>query len=262
MESTVLLMTTASSGIKELDKLLGGGVPQGTQILLEVETGTGPLLFIEKWLCEGVRQKKVCFLYSFDYSAETILQKFAEFGIIPKEFFKMGKIVDFWTKGEEYVRDFSKSIITIGEPTNINRVIDIIHGIWQEYRNNFETDNGSRINLVRSATYSLSTIIMTFGFDKTYKLIKELIQVAKNENAITMDIIGLGMHTSMETKTFEFLYDAVVRLEIKEVNGEFKRYLRVVKSPIFDYETKKIPYEFMKNDIVLLKPDKKEKYTF
>jgi circadian clock protein KaiC len=211
-------MELVSSGIKELDKLLGGGVPRGTQILLEVETGTIPLLFVEKWLHEGLRQQDVCFFYSYDYSVDEILQKYKEFGIVPEEFLKKGKIVDFWTKGGEYVRDFSKHIITIGEPNNANRIMDVI--------------------------------VMTFGFEKTYKLAKEITQVAKTENAITLDVIGIGMHNSMELKTFEFLYDAVVRLETKEINGELTRYVRVFKSPILDYVTKKIPYSFKKNDLV------------
>ncbi|WP_287582299.1 ATPase domain-containing protein [Candidatus Borrarchaeum sp.] len=243
-------MELASSGIKELDKLLGGpGVPRGTQILLEVETGTSPLLFVEKWLYEGLRQKDVCFFYSYDYSVDEILRKYKEFGIVPEEFLKKGKIVDFWTKGGEYVRDFSKHIITIGEPNNANRIMDVMHGIWMWYR---EQDQGkqSKKTLVRSATSSLSTIVMTFGFEKTYKLAKEITQVAKTENAITLDVIGTGMHNPMELKTFEFLYDAVIRLETKEINGELARYLRVFKSPILDYITKKIPYGFTKNDIV------------
>jgi hypothetical protein len=65
-----------------------------------------------------------------------------------------------------------------------------------------------------------------------------------------LDVIGIGMHNPMELKTFEFLYDAVIRLETKEVNGELARYLRVFKSPILDYITKKIPYGFTKNDVV------------
>ncbi len=246
----------ASSGIKELDKLLGGGVPRGTQILLEADTGTGSLLFIEKWLYEGVQQKEVCFLYSFDHSAETILQKFEGFGIIQKELFKMGKLIDFWTKGEEYVRDFSKSIITIGEPTNINRVMDIIYGVWQDYRDNFETNRRNRKALVRSATYSLSTIVMTFGFEKTYKLSKEITQISKVENGITIDVIGTKMHLDREIASFEHFYDAVVRLEIEEIDGELKRHMRVKKSPIFDHETKRVPYDFKKNDIVFLKSPK------
>lgn len=239
----------ASSGIKELDKLMGGGVPRGTQILLEVETGTSPLLFVEKWLHEGLRQQDVCFFYSYDYSVDEILRKYKEFGIVPEEFLKKGKIVDFWTKGGEYVRDFSKHIITIGEPNNANRIMDVMHGIWVWYREQYQGKKPKKA-LVRSATYSLSTIVMTFGFEKTYKLAKEITQIAKTENAMTLDVIGIGMHKSMELKTFEFLYDAVIRLETKEINGELARYLRVFKSPILDYVTKKIPYGFTKNDLV------------
>ncbi len=238
-----------SSGITKLDELLGGGIPRGTQILLEVETGTSPLLFVEKWLYEGLRQQDVCFFYSYDYSVDEILRKYKEFGIVPEEFLKKGKIVDFWTKGEEYVRDFSKPIIRIGEPTNANRIMDVMHGIWVWYREQYQGKK-SKKTLVRSATYSLSTIIMTFGFEKTYKLTKEINQISKTENAITLDVIGIGMHTSMELKTFEFLYDAVVRLETQEINGELARYLRVFKSPILDYVTKRIPYNFKKNDLV------------
>ncbi len=127
--------------------------------------------------------------------------------------------------------------------------MDVMHGIWVWYRELYQGKK-SKKTLVRSATYSLSTIIMTFGFEKTYKLTKEINQISKTENAITLDVIGIGMHTSMELKTFEFLYDAVVRLETQEINGELARYLRVFKSPILDYVTKRIPYNFKKNDLV------------
>ncbi|MFX1519190.1 MAG: RAD55 family ATPase [Promethearchaeota archaeon] len=245
-------MESVSSGIKELDVLLGGGIPRGTQILLEIETGTGPLLFVEKWLQEGLQQNDVCFLYSYDYSAEMIIQKLEEFGIVSSEFFKLGKIVDFWTRGEEYVRDFSKPLIKIGEPNNANRVMDVMHGIWAWYREQVQRKQ-SKKTLVRSATHSLSSIVMTFGFEKTYKLTKEITQISKVENAITIDVIGTKMHLDREIASFEHFYDAVVRLEVEEIDGKLKRYMRVKKSPIFDHETKKIPYDFKKNDIVFLK---------
>jgi len=63
-----------SSGIKKLDRLLGGGIPSGTTILVSGGPGSGKTLFSLNFLLEGVLKKEKCCYVSLNETSDELLR--------------------------------------------------------------------------------------------------------------------------------------------------------------------------------------------
>ncbi len=63
-----------SSGINGLDKLVNGGFPNKTVILLSGNPGTGKTLFALNYLLDGARKKEKCYYLSFGEKSEELVR--------------------------------------------------------------------------------------------------------------------------------------------------------------------------------------------
>jgi circadian clock protein KaiC len=71
----------ASSGIAELDELLGGGVHRGTSLLLMGAAGTGKTTIATQYVAAAVARGEHAAVYLFDESVETMCRRSAGVGI-------------------------------------------------------------------------------------------------------------------------------------------------------------------------------------
>jgi circadian clock protein KaiC len=71
----------ASSGIAEIDTLLGGGLDRGTSALFLGPPGTGKSALATQWLVTGARRGERGALYAFDESLSTLDKRSAALGI-------------------------------------------------------------------------------------------------------------------------------------------------------------------------------------
>jgi circadian clock protein KaiC len=67
-------VTKVTTGIQRLDKLIGGGFPEKTSILLSGGPGTGKTLFGMNFLLEGARKGEKCCFVSLNETKEEILR--------------------------------------------------------------------------------------------------------------------------------------------------------------------------------------------
>jgi circadian clock protein KaiC len=67
-------VTKVSTGLQKLDKLLGGGFPEKTVILLSGGPGTGKTLFGLNFLLEGARKGEKCCYVSLNESREEMVR--------------------------------------------------------------------------------------------------------------------------------------------------------------------------------------------
>jgi circadian clock protein KaiC len=67
-------VTKVSTGIQKLDKLLGGGFPEKTVILLSGGPGTGKTLFGINFLLEGARKGEKCCYVTLNETSEEIVR--------------------------------------------------------------------------------------------------------------------------------------------------------------------------------------------
>ncbi len=106
-------MGRVSTGIKRMDKLIEGGFPSSTVILVSGGPGGGKTLFSLNYLLEGARKKEKCCYISLNESKEEILRA---------------------AKGIESMKDISKHIdktllvedISLGENISMKKFVHII----------------------------------------------------------------------------------------------------------------------------------------
>lgn len=63
-----------STGLKKLDKILGGGLPENSVVLLSGGAGTGKTLLSLKFIMEGARKGEKCCFVSLSEGTEDILR--------------------------------------------------------------------------------------------------------------------------------------------------------------------------------------------
>lgn len=102
-----------STGIKKLDKLLGGGFPGKTTVLVSGGPGSGKTLFAMNFLMEGILKKEKCCYVSLNETKDELL--------------RASKGIEALNTMEKYVgKNFAIEHIPLGENITMKKFIDII----------------------------------------------------------------------------------------------------------------------------------------
>lgn len=81
-----------SSGLPELDKLLGGGLDRGTSTLFVGPTGTGKSTILTQYVTAAARRGEKCAMYIFDERIQTLFQRSAGLGMELEEHVNSGTV--------------------------------------------------------------------------------------------------------------------------------------------------------------------------
>jgi KaiC/GvpD/RAD55 family RecA-like ATPase len=120
-----------SSGIKELDNLLGG-LFVGDNVLLETEVGTFSKLFIEKFIEEGLRKNREVVYISFNSSPLTLVKRFEKIST------EKLTILDCFTEGKGhgeriFQKFYDKDVSSINViKIELPQVADYFHRIFDQ----------------------------------------------------------------------------------------------------------------------------------
>jgi len=241
---------TVSFGIPGIDTLIGGGLQKGSSYLLEVEPGTEELAFIGAYLDEGLRQGEVCALVTLDMPHELMIDKLSSLGVDIREGLDLGSmiLVDLWGEGK-YDPEHKGSILmteNVGDPNSVLRIYYDLAAI-REGKLKSGRFHGSRI-----VVCSLSSEIMTYKFEPTYKLAKLGLNIVREGKTASLQVMTPRMFDETTVAAFEHLNDGILVLSMKEVKGRFQRFVRVKQSPIFGFYTDEVPYDIVGNRPYLL----------
>jgi len=99
-----LAIDRISSGVRELDELLGGGLPKGSNILLIGPLGTGKSTLGRRFITEGLHNKERCMVATIDDSPRQIREKISdalEIDVLEYEEMDLFSLVDAysWSSG-------------------------------------------------------------------------------------------------------------------------------------------------------------------
>jgi circadian clock protein KaiC len=83
----------ASSGISELDTLLGGGLPEGTSTLLIGPAGAGKSSLATRYAVAAMERGQRAALYTFDEGRTTLLERSAGLGMPLEPYIESGRLV-------------------------------------------------------------------------------------------------------------------------------------------------------------------------
>jgi predicted hydrocarbon binding protein len=104
----------------------------------------------------------------------------------------------------------------------------------------------------RAVVYSLSSQIMNYKYEPTYKAVKKAIQIARQHHATTITFINPKMFDETIVAAFEHLFDGNIMLTMKDVKGRFQRFIRVRQSPLPGFYADEVPYDIVENKPLLV----------
>jgi KaiC/GvpD/RAD55 family RecA-like ATPase len=212
----------ASTGVPDVDLLVGGGVPRGTVIIVE-ETGSErsnyPSYFLcMKFLRDGLLKGERGIILLTEHSALEYLKasKISSFDLTSYKSSGQLTIIDAFSGYAGLISQplESKADIVIESPTNTTKMFDVM-------RNQLTMlDERGYRDKIRLVIDTVSTLVNAAGFQKTWNLWLELSPIHRTTGCITMGIYFPGMHSSEETESFERLTDGVIEFQGRETGEE------------------------------------------
>jgi circadian clock protein KaiC len=222
-----------STGVRELDTLMKGGIPEGDSLLLAGSSGTGKSILGSQFIAEGLRKGEPGIVAIFEEVPSEYVERAARFGL------------DFATPQKDgtlkilYLRPLDLSVDeTVHEIVNAVReigckrlVIDSLVGFEMALAPGFRADfRESLYRMIGALTRLGVTIVST---------------VEVEENFTSMGLSNFAV---------SFLADDIVRLRYVSINGQLRKMLLVVKMRRSQHSIDMCEYTISPKGIVVGQP--------
>jgi circadian clock protein KaiC len=222
-----------STGIRELDTLMGGGIPEGDSLLVAGPSGSGKSVLGSQFIAEGLRQGEPGIVAMFEELPAEYAQRAAKLGL------------DFDTPQKDgtlkiiYLRPLDLSVDeTVHEVVNAVKemgckrlVIDSLVGFELALAPGFRADfRESLYRMIGALTRLGVTILSTVEIEENF--------------------ISLGLSNF----TVSFLADDIVRLRYVSINGQLRKMLLVVKMRRSQHSIDMSEYQITPEGIVIGEP--------
>jgi len=224
-----------STGIKSLDVILTGGIPEGHTVLLSGSCGTGKTILAFEFLFEGASKGENGIYISMGEPKDKILKNIEDFSFFDKKIIDDGKIqiVDVTLDAR------LKSI----ELQNIGGVISLIKGIVDE--------NQAK----RVVIDSITSLAESMGGEKKIRDFIFELGLQLSYMGATMVLISEIPPQTFVYSVFgveEFISDGVILLTEFERKGELLRALQVIKMRGVDHSRNKYVLKITSDGINLI----------
>ncbi len=224
-------MKYISTGVKGLDKIIGGGYADNSLTLITGGPGTGKTILGLQYLYEGLKNKENVMYISFEEDRDVIIQQSNNFGWNFNKYLEKGQL----------------KILNFYMPTT--HVIEVIDRINKEIK----SQKPKRIILDSISVLSLFAEVAA-GIELSEALNLKLDQVKLSEEVLTIGaVMGLlskiksydntsliiaeipeGRQALSRDSYTEFICDGVIKLKRDENSG--KRELSVIKMRLGDHK--------------------------
>lgn len=222
-----------STGVRELDALLGGGIPEGDSLLLAGPSGSGKSLLGTHFIAEGLRQGEPGIVAIFEEIPAEYSQRAAMFG------FSFDAPQRAGTLKLLYLRPLDLSVDeTVHEIVNCVKeigckrlVIDSLVGFEMALAPGFRADFRESLYRMIAALTRLGVTIVT--------------TVEVDENFTSMNLSNF---------TVSFLADDIVRLRYVSINGQLRKMLLTVKMRRSEHSIDMVEYQITSKGVVIGEP--------
>jgi circadian clock protein KaiC len=197
-----------SSGIAELDAMLGGGIPEGDSLLIAGPSGSGKSALATQFIADGLRLGEPGIVAIFEERPEEYAVRAATLGMDFETPQQDGKLSILYLRPLDLsVDETMREIIDAVERTGAKRlVIDSLAGFELALAPGFREDfRESLYRMIGALTRTGVTIV------STVELIESFTELALSPYSIS------------------FLSDDIIRLRYVEIEGELRKVLMVVK---------------------------------
>ncbi len=197
-----------STGVRELDEMLGGGIPQGDSLLLAGPSGAGKSILATQFIAEGLRLGEPGVVAVFEEIPAEYVQRGAMLGFDFDKAQADGKLQILYLRPldlsvDETVHEIVASVRRLGCK---RLVIDSLVGFEMALAPGFRTDfRESLYRMIAALTRLGVTIVSTVEIE---------------ENFTSMNLSNF---------TVSFLADDIVRLRYVSIDGQMRKMILVVK---------------------------------
>ncbi|RPI46541.1 MAG: protein kinase, partial [Hyphomicrobiaceae bacterium] len=219
-----------STGIGELDAMMGGGVPEGDSLLLAGPSGRGKSIFATQFIAEGLRQGEPGIVAVFEEIPAEYIQRAATFGYDFDTPQKDGTLKIIYLRPldlsvDETVHEIVDSVNQLGCK---RLVIDSLVGFEMALAPGFRTDfRESLYRMIAALTRLGVTIVSTVEIEE--------------------DFTSMGLSNF----TVSFLADDIVRLRYVSIDGQLRKMLLVVKMRRSKHSIDMVEYQITSKGMVI-----------
>lgn len=201
------------SGSHELDALLGGGLPEGTCLLITGPAGTGKSVLATQYACAAATRGEKVRFYLFDERLSTFTLRATGLGMDVREMSGDGRLTLAQIEPtERSPGEFAHDVVRAVEEDGARMiVIDSINGYMQSMPEE---------KLLPIQVHELLSYLATRGVTSVLTLVQR----------------GIFGNPVDEAAEVSYLADAVVLLRYFEVNGSVRQAISVVKKRSGDHE--------------------------
>jgi circadian clock protein KaiC len=225
-----------STGVRELDAIMGGGIPEGDSLLVAGPSGAGKTVLGIQFIAEGFGKPggaEPGIVAMFEELPNEFLQRAASFGFDLDKHIKDGSLKLIYLRPldlsvDETVHEIVNAVKEIGCK---RLVIDSLVGFEMALAPDFRTDfRESLYRMIGALTRLGVTIIST---------------VEVEENFTSMGLSNF---------TISFLADDIVRLRYASINGQLRKVMMVVKMRRSQHSIDMCAYEVTSKGLVIGEP--------
>jgi circadian clock protein KaiC len=222
-----------STGIRELDALMGGGIPEGDSLLLAGPSGSGKSTLGSHFIAEGLRHGEPGIVAVFEEIPAEYAQRAAMFGFDFDTPQKDGTLKIIYLRPldlsvDETVHEIVDSVKKIGCK---RLVIDSLVGFEMALAPGFRTDFRESLYRMIAALTRLGVTIVT--------------TVEVSEEFTSMNLSNF---------TVSFLADDIVRLRYVSINGQLRKMLLVVKMRRSQHSIDMVEYQITSKGMAIGEP--------
>jgi circadian clock protein KaiC len=197
-----------SSGIAELDEMMGGGIPEGDSVLIGGSSGTGKSLLGTQFIVEGLRQGEPGIVAMFEERPNEYSDRATSFGFDLETPQKEGKLRLL------YIRPLDLSV-----DETVREIIDTVQSI------------GAKRLLIDSLSGFEMALAPAFRSDfreSLYRMIGALTRIGVTIVS-TVETQDLFTEFTLSSYAISFLSDDIVRLRYVSINGQMRKMMVVIK---------------------------------
>jgi KaiC/GvpD/RAD55 family RecA-like ATPase len=205
----------SATGIIKLDKILAGGFPENSTILLRGSPGTGKSTLSQQFLTKGLHSAQFAIYITLDTAPEEIVKNMKRFNGVEKNISEK-KLVFLdaysWKVGGGKDEGW-KRVLQGGLDINSLNVMlsEILKNIAEKEK--------------RSVFDSVSTLLLYIPSELVVRFIPILIAKCKQAKSTQVLILEEGVHDDEIVNTLSYLSDGVIEMKMEGP----KRFMRITK---------------------------------
>ncbi len=222
-----------STGVRELDTLMGGGIPEGDSLLVAGPSGAGKTVLGIQFIAEGLARGEPGIVAMFEERPNEFMQRAASFGFDLEKNLKDGSLRPIYLRPldlsvDETVHEIVNAVKEIGCK---RLVIDSLVGLEMALAPDFRTD-------FRESLYRMIGALTRLG-------VTILSTVEVEENFTSMGLSNF---------TISFLADDIVRLRYASIKGQLRKMMMVVKMRRSQHSIDMCSYEVTSKGLAIGEP--------